>query len=131
MQSLAGGREGRATTNGITEMLNWLDSTHIDGSSSSIACEFDYGATLTRLLKGAERRGMETSTLLRQAGLDPQWLKQADRPLRGRELIGLMQVLKTALGDEHFGLSRRRIKLGTLSMLVEIALECDALGEAL
>jgi len=130
MQGLVDGREGHSTTKCITEMLNWLDTTYNSDAKDSGAFDFDYRAPLLRLLKGVDRKGLEVGSLLRLAGLDPQEVEEGG-PIRGRELIQVMQVLKTELNDEQFGLSRRPMKLGSLSMLVEIALECDSLEEAL
>ena len=95
------------------------------------AGDINYRVPVVRLLEGARRQQKNINALLADAGVDLEQLTQKNYYLDSQQFVQLLQGVTYSLGDEFFGLSERRAKLGTLSMMADIALSAKNLQGAL
>lgn len=77
------------------------------------------------LLDSLESRGLDRQQVCRDAGIKPgaEW--------NPKELGRLLQSLKQLMGDELLGFGTRPCKPGTFSLMCELVVNCETLGEAL
>lgn len=91
----------------------------------------DYRAAVRRLLCGAQNHGVSLERILQTAEMDPAHFADEQTPITLHQFVRLLRASTLLLDDEFFGLTQRRIKQGTLSMMVDLALGCATLGAAI
>lgn len=104
-----------------------MDSPDIDLKTQ----RSDYRAAARRLLCGAQNHGVSLERILQTAEMDPVLFADEQTPIKLHQFVRLLRASTLLLDDEFFGLTQRRIKQGTLSMMVDLALGCATLGAAI
>lgn len=91
----------------------------------------DYRAAVRRLLCGAQSHGIALERILQTAEIDPVLFADHKAPIKAHQFIRLLRACVLLLDDEFFGLTQRRAKQGTLSIMVDLSLGCATLGAAI
>ncbi|NHN36004.1 AraC family transcriptional regulator [Pseudomaricurvus alcaniphilus] len=87
----------------------------------------DYAVASARLLHGLRCKAVPLAPILARAGIDEALLEDTSIPVRGRQFLQLLRVVRKVSADEFFGLSRGRSKPGTLAMVIKTGLYCETL----
>ncbi len=82
-------------------------------------------------LGGALRHGVDCTSLLRAAGIQPAVLDEPRARVAPEQFARLMQVLWEALDDEYMGFGRQPSKRGTFAMMCHAIIHCRSLEKAL
>ena len=78
-------------------------------------------------LVGAERAGIDTHTMLREAGISPDLLKIEMARVSSTQYSRLMQATWNAMNDEFMGLGPRRCRTGTFATMSVLVSDCPNL----
>ena len=78
-------------------------------------------------LVGAERAGIDTHTMLREAGISPDLLKIEMARVSSTQYSRLMQATWNAMNDEFMGLGPRRCRTGTFATMCALVIDCPNL----
>ncbi|MBM7060695.1 AraC family transcriptional regulator [Pseudomonas sp. UL073] len=81
-------------------------------------------------LRGAERRGLDTTALLAELNLPPAVLNEPRARIAPEQFTALMQRVWDALEDEYMGFGRGRSKPGTFAMACYTLIHCPTLEKA-
>ena len=73
-------------------------------------------------LVGAERAGIDTHTMLREAGISPDLLKIEMARVSSTQYSRLMQATWNAMNDEFMGLGPRRCRTGTFATMCALVI---------
>lgn len=76
-------------------------------------------------LVGARRRGIDVTPLLREAGIDPQDIGDAQGRVPAAQFVALTKSLWAALDDELLGLCRAPLRVGTFAMMAHAVVHCS------
>ncbi len=95
-------------------------------SNRSVAIHFVRAA-----LRGAERHGHDTRTLLTAAGINPELLDQPRMRVDAQQYARLIQLLWDTLEDELMGFGPVRSRPGTFAMMCHALIHCATLERAL
>ncbi len=82
-------------------------------------------------LRGAERHGLDCSSLLRQLNIQPALLEEPRARIAPEQFARLLQRIWEALGDEYMGFGGIRSKPGTFAMMCHVIIHCHTLEKAL
>src|ERR1700754_4750676 len=83
------------------------------------------------LLQGPLNRGESPERLLEAAGIDPVLLNEASARVTGDQYIALFRAINEALGDDGLGFFSRRLKVGSLALIVRPSLGAPSLEVAM
>ncbi|MBD0745718.1 AraC family transcriptional regulator [Streptomyces sp. CBMA152] len=83
------------------------------------------------VLRGAERRGVDTVPLLQAAGIPPSLLGDDRARVTPAQFALLFRALYRATGDEFLGLGTAPSRPGTFAMMCYASLACRDLGAAM
>lgn len=75
-------------------------------------------------------RGMDQSTLLRQAGISPELLVSPHARVSSRHYGALWHLIAQTLDDEFFGMDSHRMKAGSFTLLCHSIIHSDTLERA-
>ncbi|GAB1688713.1 AraC family transcriptional regulator [Krasilnikovia sp. M28-CT-15] len=82
-------------------------------------------------LRGAGRRGVDTTALLEQAGIPPELLEVERARVSTEQFARLTKLLWDSLDDELLGLAPEPSKVGTFAMMCHAVVHCPDLRSAL
>lgn len=82
-------------------------------------------------LCGADRQHMDTSALLRLAGISPELLRAPGARVSSTQFSRLMQVIWQEMEDEFMGMGPRRCRPGTFATMCALLIECSTLESVL
>lgn len=82
-------------------------------------------------LCGAERQQLDTSAMLRQAGISPELLRASGARVSSTQFSRLMQVIWQDMADEFMGMGPRRCRPGTFATMCALLIECTTLESVL
>lgn len=83
------------------------------------------------VLQGAQRRGLDVRALAARAGISPLVLESPLARVSQQQYAALLKVLRRAMRDELWGLTRRPLRPGTFGQSMQHLVGCATLGEAL
>ena len=83
------------------------------------------------MLQGPLQRGESTERLLEAAGIDPVLLNEASARVTGDQYIALFRAINERLGDDGLGFFSRRLKIGSLALIVRSSLGAPNLEVAM
>lgn len=84
-----------------------------------------------QVLQGAHHRGLAVEPLLQRAGIAPALLESPLARVSQPQYAALLRVLRRALRDELWGLTRRPVQPGSFGQCARQLVQCATLGEAL
>ena len=82
-------------------------------------------------VQGAQRQGLDTAALLRDAGIAPAVLDEPRARVDPDQFTRLLQRLWEALDDEYMGFGSSPSKRGTFAMMCNAIIHCRTLEKAL
>ncbi|NVK41009.1 MAG: AraC family transcriptional regulator [Oceanospirillaceae bacterium] len=82
-------------------------------------------------LNCVERKGLETSALLSDCGIDPALLQRNGARVHGDQMTRLVQLIWAALDDEFMGCTEHRCKQGVFALMTRHVLHSASLEAAL
>ncbi|MFJ4156214.1 AraC family transcriptional regulator [Pseudomonas sp. NPDC089752] len=82
-------------------------------------------------LKGAIQRGIDISSALQRAQIDPSLLSSPQARVTAESFSKLWIALADLLDDEFFGIDSHPMRRGTFKLMCQAALSCETLGQAL
>lgn len=82
-------------------------------------------------LHSMRQRGMDTESLLLQAGIAPRWLHEPHARVAAANYGRLWYLIAHAMDDEFFGMDSHPMRVGSFNMLCRSALHSANLGKAL
>ncbi|MCJ8170039.1 AraC family transcriptional regulator [Atopomonas sediminilitoris] len=82
-------------------------------------------------LRGAERRGVDSHSLLQRAGIRPALLNDERSRIAPKPYTRLIQLLWEVLDDEYMGFGQSLSKRGTFGMMCLTIIHCRTLERAL
>lgn len=80
-------------------------------------------------LSGAERLGLDSRTLLQEAGISPDLLRIDMARVSSDQFSRLMQVIWNRTGDEFMGMGPRKARTGTFATMCALVINCQTLEE--
>jgi hypothetical protein len=83
------------------------------------------------VLGGAQRRGLDYSSLLQQLAISPELLDEPRARIAPEQFTRLIQGLWLALDDEYLGFGRGPSKPGSFAMMCHAVIHCRNLEKAL
>lgn len=78
-----------------------------------------------------QRRGLDQSALLLQAGISPELLVSPHARVSSRQYGALWHLIAQTLDDEFFGMDSHRMKAGSFTLLCHAVIHSDTLERAL
>ncbi|WP_175511279.1 AraC family transcriptional regulator [Collimonas sp. OK307] len=97
-----------------------------DWEKGTIAIDF-----VDEALRSMRERGMDTESLLLQAGISPRWLNTPNARVAASNYGQLWYLIAHAMDDEFFGLDSHPMRVGSFNMLCRGALHSATLGKGL